>query len=106
MQQVLVNLIRNAIEAMTAADRVYRRLTIETRPVDARARVSVIDTGPGVEPELVPTLFHPFRSNKPTGLGLGLSICQTLVEAHRGRIGMTARPWNGTEFFFELPGAS
>jgi signal transduction histidine kinase len=106
MQQVLVNLIRNAIEAMTAGDTVHRRLTIETRPVDSRARVSVIDTGPGVDPELVPTLFHPFRSNKPTGLGLGLSICQTLVEAHRGRIGMTARPGSGTEFFFELPAAS
>ena len=82
-----------------------RHLTVETLLVGARVRVSVADSGPGVDPAVADTLFHPFRTTKPTGLGLGLSICQSLVEAHGGRIETRRRSEGGSIFFFELPAA-
>lgn len=104
IQQVLVNVIRNAIESM--ADVPVRRLSIRTETAGAAVRVSVGDTGPGVDPAIAPRLFHPFQTTKPAGLGLGLSICQSLVEAHGGRIGTTAAAGGGAVFFFELPAAA
>ena len=106
VQQVLINLIRNAIEAMTHTAMRERFLTIDMRQADDRVRVSVGDSGPGVDPEIAPRLFHPFQSTKPAGLGLGLSICQSLVEAHGGRIGTAAKAGPGAVFFFELPAAA
>jgi two-component system sensor kinase FixL len=105
MQQVLVNLIRNAMEALTATPIADRQMTIETSAAAARVRVSVSDTGPGVDPAVAGTLFHPFHTTKPSGLGLGLSICQSLIEAHGGRIEAQARPGGGSIFLFELPAA-
>lgn len=67
-------------------------------------RVSVADTGPGVDPAIVDRLFHPFQSTKHKGLGLGLSICETLIEAHGGRIAVEPpSPGGGATFYFELP---
>jgi two-component system sensor kinase FixL len=105
LQQVLVNLIRNAIEAMAAIDTDARYLMIETGTDAGRVRVWINDTGPGVDPSMADTLFHPFHSTKTSGLGLGLSICQTLIEAHGGRIGTKPRTGGGAGFFFELPPA-
>jgi two-component system sensor kinase FixL len=73
--------------------------------VAAGVRVSVADSGPGIDPAILPKLFQPFQSTKPSGLGLGLSICQSLVEAHGGRIGTSASAGPGAEFYFDLPAA-
>jgi C4-dicarboxylate-specific signal transduction histidine kinase len=103
IQQVLVNLMRNAMEAMARPSVMGRRLTIRTETVSGKIRVSVTDTGGGVDPAILDRLFHPFQSTKPAGLGLGLSICQTLIEAHGGRVGAGPHPDGGATFFFELP---
>jgi signal transduction histidine kinase len=103
IQQVLVNLIRNAMEAMAAPAVLTRRLTIATEATADCVRVSVTDTGGGVDPAVLARLFHPFQTTKSAGLGLGLSICQTLVEAHGGRVGAGPHPAHGALFFFELP---
>jgi len=106
IQQVLVNLIRNAIEAMAYTAMADRRLTIEMRTDGRYVRVSVGDSGRGVDPEIAPRLFHPFQSTKPAGLGLGLSISQSLVEAHGGRMGTSVKPGPGAVFYFDLPPAA
>jgi two-component system sensor kinase FixL len=102
IQQVLVNLIRNAIEVM-AESSTRRDLEIATvsRPGEA-IEVSVSDTGAGLAPEVVAHLFQPFVTTKRKGMGLGLSICRTIVEAHGGRIWVDARPGGGTIFRFTL----
>ena len=101
IQQVLVNLIRNAVEAMDEVP--VRELRIATAP-DARnmVRISVADTGPGLAPEVAAHLFHAFNTTKEHGMGVGLSICRTIVEAHGGRIWAEARPGGGTVFNFTL----
>jgi len=106
LQQVMVNLIRNAMEAMAATPMADRRLSIETRAAGRGVRVSVSDSGHGVDPAIAATLFHPFHTTKSSGLGLGLSICQSLIEAHAGRIGTAPAAERGTTFFFELPAAA
>lgn len=105
IQQVLVNLVRNAIEAMVGSSATVRRLTIRTNAERGHVRVSVTDTGGGVDPAILARLFHPFQSTKPAGLGLGLSICRSLVEANGGRIGAGPHPTGGAMFFFEVPAA-
>lgn len=105
VQQVLINLMRNAVEAMTQSPE--RLLTVSTRPHDTDlVRVTVADTGPGVAPEVAADLFRAFNSTKAEGMGLGLSICRTIVEANGGRIWMTPRPGGGTEFHFTLTRAN
>ena len=74
IQQVVLNLVRNAIEAMEDSER--RELNIETRSQADTAEVTVSDTGPGIAPELAERLFEPFVTTKHTGMGLGLSICE------------------------------
>ncbi|WP_338425989.1 PAS domain-containing sensor histidine kinase [Sphingopyxis kveilinensis] len=104
IQQVLINLIRNACEAMAASP--VRELSVTSRP-DARGfvRVIVADTGPGVDTRIAEQLFTAFTSTKSEGMGLGLSICRTIVEAHGGRIWMEPRAGGGTEFHFTLVSA-
>ncbi|WP_342249023.1 PAS domain S-box protein [Sphingomonas sp. OTU376] len=104
IQQVLLNLIRNAMEAMSEVE--IRNLHITTAQ-DARGmvRVSVHDTGPGISPQAAPKLFEAFSSTKECGMGLGLSICRTIVESHGGRIWAEPRQGGGTIFHFTLVGA-
>ena len=106
IQQVVVNLVRNSIEAMEEVER--RELFIGTRaiPDEQAAEVLVADSGPGIAPELADRLFQPFFTTKKTGMGLGLSICREIVEAHHGRLSAAPRPTGGTLFRLMLPMAS
>ena len=105
VQQVLVNLIRNAIEAM--ADTEQRVLGLTTHLVGGgMIEVGVTDSGPGISSELAMHLFEPFVSTKHDGMGLGLSICRSIVEAHGGALWSEPNPAGGTIFRFTLPKAS
>lgn len=102
IQQVALNLIRNALEAMEPCE--TRHLEIAVRAGrDGMAVFSVSDTGPGVAPEMAERLFQPFVSTKGHGLGVGLSICRTIIEAHGGRIWAERGPGGGAVFSFTLP---
>jgi two-component system sensor kinase FixL len=103
IQQVVVNLVRNAVEAMEEVEQ--RELFIETRAIRDRqmAAVIVADTGPGIAPELADRLFQPFITTKKAGMGLGLSICREIVEAHHGHLTAAPRSSGGTTFRVTLP---
>lgn len=103
IQQVLLNLIRNAMEAMEASTR--RELIIQAQIDAAAVRISVADSGPGLPPDIAANLFQPFMTTKPDGMGLGLSICRTIVESHGGRLWTEPNQPAGTVFSFTLPGA-
>jgi two-component system, LuxR family, sensor kinase FixL len=105
IQQVLMNLIRNAIEIMVETTN-RRELEIATLSnADEMIEVSVSDTGGGVATEVASQLFQPFVTTKRKGMGLGLSICRTIVESHGGKIWVDARPGGGTIFRFTLRAA-
>lgn len=102
IQQVLTNLIRNGIDAMI--DSRVRSLTIRSVAGPAETvTISVEDTGSGINESIAPQLFQPFVTSKATGMGVGLSICRTIVEAHGGHIWFEQRPGAGTIFYFTLP---
>ena len=108
IEQVAVNLIRNAMEAVQELPAGRRRITVATRvEADGSGTLSVADLGEGVPETLKESLFDPFVTNKPGGLGLGLSICRSVVEAHGGTIRHAANAQaRGAVFAFNLPGAS
>jgi signal transduction histidine kinase len=102
IQQVLLNLMRNAVEAMHGSSR--RELRISTRmSSDDQVEVSVADSGPGLPEVVREKLFQPFVTTKPSGMGVGLSICRGIVEAHGGRMWLADRPGGGADFRFTLP---
>jgi two-component system, LuxR family, sensor kinase FixL len=102
IQQVLLNLIRNAIEAMDGCER--RDLVVATAALPGNMiGISVADTGSGIAPEIGAQLFQPFVTSKPQGMGVGLSISRTIVEAHGGAIMPRPNPGGGTVFSFTLP---
>jgi len=102
IQQVLVNLMRNAVEAMQGSPR--RELVVSTnRDNEDFVSVSVSDTGPGLAPEVAKRLFQPFVSTKAQGMGMGLNICRTIIEAHGGRLWADSNPGGGATFRFRVP---
>jgi C4-dicarboxylate-specific signal transduction histidine kinase len=104
LQQVLLNLMMNAIEAMSGNRYVPRELSITSTPADANAVVvSVADSGPGVSPAIRERLFDAFHTTKPHGMGMGLAISRSIVEAHGGRLWATANDPRGAVFQFTLP---
>lgn len=104
IEQVLVNLLRNSIDAMDTARTAVRRLTISTdHATNNVLQVSVRDTGPGVSLKGYSRVFDPFYTTKTSGMGMGLSISRSIVEAHAGRLWVEAGPGNGAVFHFTLP---
>jgi len=104
LQQVILNLLINAMEAMSARSEGPRDLLISTAKTDSEGvLVSVRDSGPGLAPESVERLFEPFYTTKPGGLGMGLSICRSIIESHHGRLWATANTPHGAVFQFNLP---
>lgn len=102
IQQVLINLIRNAIDSMHES--LYREIAISTRICDENlVAVSVGDCGPGIEATVLPSLFSPFSTTKSDGMGIGLSISRTIIEAHGGTITGKNLPEGGAEFIFTIP---
>ena len=102
IQQVLLNLIRNAIEAMEDAPKRELVISATTAPADM-IEISVADTGSGISPEISAELFQPFVTSKRHGMGVGLSISRTIIEAHGGAIAPRPNPGGGTVFTFTLP---
>jgi C4-dicarboxylate-specific signal transduction histidine kinase len=104
LQQVMLNLIVNAIQSMSGVQDRNRKLRISTERIEPEGvRVAVRDTGHGLRPESLPRLFDPFYTTKPDGMGMGLSVCRSIIEAHGGRLWATACEPRGALFQFTIP---
>jgi C4-dicarboxylate-specific signal transduction histidine kinase len=106
IQQVLVNLLRNAMEEMTRAGTAERRIALSARPAETEGMIAfaVADSGPGIAPEIAARLFTPFATTKESGMGLGLSVSRSIIDAHGGQIWAVAKPpGGGAEIRFTLP---
>jgi signal transduction histidine kinase len=103
IQQVIVNLIVNAMDAMSKVPKAQRRVTVDTARADNFAEVSVSDTGPGIPSEKIKEVFEPFFTTKAQGMGMGLSIARTIVEAHNGQIWAENKAGRGAVFRVSLP---
>ena len=107
LQQVILNLIRNAIDAMSDGDDRPRQLVVRTANAElGSVLVAVQDTGLGIDPANLDRLFDAFYTTKPDGLGIGLSICRTIVEAHGGKLWAHADVPQGAIFQFTIPSAA
>jgi PAS domain S-box-containing protein len=104
LQQVILNMVRNASDAMSTVDDRPRELLIRTERDEAdRVRLSVKDTGVGFEPQVSDRLFQAFYTTKEDGMGIGLSISRSIIEAHEGRLWATANDGHGATFCFSIP---
>ena len=103
IQQVVLNLVRNAVDAFADTAAGNREMTIGIESDGDMARVTVTDNGPGIDPAVAAQLFQPFITTKRTGMGVGLSISHTIVEAHGGTIRVDPVPGGGARFSFTLP---
>jgi C4-dicarboxylate-specific signal transduction histidine kinase len=104
LQQVVLNLVMNAIEAMSMAGKETRELLVSSeKSASDGVLVAVRDSGPGIAPESADRLYESFYTTKPGGLGMGLSICHSIIEAHHGRLWATANSPEGAVFQFTLP---
>lgn len=103
IEQVLLNLMRNGIEAMSETPLENRRLTVKLYQQDDHMQIRVIDRGSGIPLELREKLFTPFYSTKTEGMGIGLNICRSIIEFHRGRLWVEDNPEGGTIFVISLP---
>src|SRR5579864_2240832 len=105
LQQVILNLVLNASDAMSDVDDRPRRLVIRTEREDDRARLTVQDVGVGIEPYGVEKLFQPFYTTKGGGMGIGLSVSRSIIESHHGRLWATLNDGPGAAFSFSIPRA-
>jgi C4-dicarboxylate-specific signal transduction histidine kinase len=106
LQQVIANLVTNAIEAMEAIDDRARTLRVKSAMAEPNGvLIMVEDSGPGIDPENVDRIFHPFFTTKSRGMGMGLSICRSIVEAHDGRLSARPAGHRGSVFQISLPAA-
>jgi PAS domain S-box-containing protein len=107
LQQVIMNLILNAIEAMSSDEKGARELSIriEQGQADGGVLIEVRDSGPGIDPGDLEQVFEPFYTTKASGIGMGLSICRSIIDAHRGRLWANANEPRGAVFRFTLPAA-
>jgi C4-dicarboxylate-specific signal transduction histidine kinase len=103
IQQVVLNLVVNAIEAMQEVRDRKRRLRLSTRRRNARIVLTVDDSGVGIEQDKVDSIFAPFVTSKPSGMGMGLSICRSIVEGHKGTLSVSKLKPFGTRFEVTLP---
>ncbi len=104
VQQVLLNLLRNAVDAVSETDDARHEVTIRASASgDGAIEVSVCDNGPGLSPEIGDRLFDPFITTKPGGLGMGLSISRSIIEAHGGHLTALRNRDRGMTFRFTLP---
>ena len=102
LQQVLLNLVMNAMEAMSSVEK--RQLVITTRNIDPdQVQVTVEDSGTGLDPSTMSRIFEPFYTTKSGGMGMGLSISRSIIQNHGGRLWATANDGPGTSFHFTLP---
>jgi PAS domain S-box-containing protein len=103
LQQVVLNLLLNAVEAMGSVEAAPRELLISTRQDHTGVLVAVHDSGPGIDPEQLDRIFNSFYTTKPSGTGMGLSICRSIIDAHGGRLWAEANEPRGAIFQFTLP---
>jgi signal transduction histidine kinase len=106
LQQVVLNLILNAVEAMGSVEAGARELLISTEQDHTGVLVGVRDSGPGIDPTHLERVFEAFYTTKSSGVGMGLSICRSIIDAHGGRLWAEANEPRGAVFQFTLPGGS
>src|SRR5262249_41645089 len=102
---VVLNLVLNAVEAMGSVESGGRELSISTEQVRTGVFVAVCDSGPGIDPTHLQSVFEAFYTTKPSGTGMGLSICRSIIDAHGGRLWAEANKPRGAAFKFTLPSA-
>jgi two-component system sensor histidine kinase DctS len=103
LQQVVLNLLRNAMDAMASTPAEQREIRVATEAGAANVTVSISDRGCGISPDVREQLFQPFFTTKAEGMGMGLNICRSIMEFHRGRVWAEPNPGGGTVFSFSLP---
>ena len=104
LQQIIMNLIMNGSESVMASGKAKKELSIRTSiDVEDYIQVAICDNGVGIKPEIEKNLFSPFFTTKPEGMGMGLTICQNIIEAHRGQIWASNNSNKGATFYFSLP---
>jgi signal transduction histidine kinase len=105
LQQVLLNLVTNACHAMANTEAKGRKLFVRTSASPEGVRVTVADRGCGIPTESLPLIFDSFYTTRPEGMGLGLTVCRTIIEAHHGRLWAENNSEGGASFHFLLPAA-
>jgi signal transduction histidine kinase len=104
LEQVILNLILNSVAAMRNAPRAQRKIIVRTaRPDSGTVKASVTDCGTGIDESNIERIFEPFYTTKPEGLGMGLSISRTIIQAHGGTLEASNNPEGGATFAFMLP---
>lgn len=107
IEQVLINLLRNSLEAIAGSNIAEGRIVIQTRlSASNMVEVTVADNGPGINQEIADTLFAPFQTNKESGMGIGLSLSRAIIEAHEGKLWVNKDRHNGALFGFQLPAST
>ena len=106
VQQVVLNLVLNAVEAMGSVEPEARELLISTAQDSTGVLVAVRDSGPGIDAGNLERVFEPFYTTKTSGIGMGLSICRSIIDGHGGRLWVSANEPRGTVFQFTLPAGS